>query len=334
MSRPYRALVVGCGRIGSRFDEFITSSVESHAGAYVNNPKVELAGLCDQDLARATQAAAYWNVGHVFQDAASALEAVRPAIVSVCTPDATHSEILHRVLECESVRAILAEKPLTLTSAEAKSLATLARDRGVIIVVNYTRRFHGAYRNAYGHLQRGRIGDIRAVTGYYSRGIKHNGTHWIDLARWYVGEISAVRADHAVIEYHEDPTPDVRLEFESGALGQLKGIDQRYYALFEMDLLGTEGRLRITQGHRFTWSSRRPSSSHPEFIYLHEEPASTNNYDSAIIAAVDNLLDCLEGKSAPLCSAEDAIRALQVAEACVRSLETSRVEKAIKYNAD
>ncbi len=280
--------------------------------------------LCDKDGARAKEAAAFWKVDGVFQDPAKAIEAVQPDLVSICTPDATHGAMLRLALQCPSVRAILAEKPLALSSSEARAIAEEARKNGVALVVNYSRRFHRAYRKAREEIALGRIGEIRSVTGYYSRGIKHNGTHWIDLARWYIGEIAAVRADPAVVEVEEDPTPDIRFEFQSGAIGLLKGVDQRSYALFEIDLLGTKGRLRITQGPRFVWSMSQPSPSHPEFQYLREDPEVAIPPESAIAAAVANLLDCLDGRSAPICSAGDAVCALEIAEACVRSLESGR----------
>lgn len=327
MAKRYRALVIGCGRIGSRFDESGSPVISTHAGAYANEPRIELAGLCDHDFTRAKEAAAFWKIDRVFDDPISALEATQPDLVSICTPDATHGEMLRLVMGSKCVRAILAEKPLALASQEASALAAHARGRALTLIVNYSRRFHGAYRRAREDLANGRIGEIRAVTGYYSRGIKHNGTHWIDLARWCIGEIAAVRADPAVVEVEEDPTPDVRFEFQSGAVGLLKGVDQRSFALFEMDILGSSGRLRITQGPRFGWSRSRPNPSHPEFRYLHEDPAASPAPESSVAAAVANALECIEGRSSPWCSADDGIRALEVAEACLQSLQSGRTER-------
>lgn len=320
MPRVYHALVIGCGRIGSRFDETGSTTISSHAGGYIQEPRVHLAGLCDIDKARAKEAALFWGVDQWFNDPIMALQEVRPDIVSVCTPDETHAEILDAALETQSVRAILAEKPMALSTAEAKRIAYKATERSVVIVVNYSRRFQSAYRRAKSALSEGRIGSVHSITGYYSRGILHNGTHWIDLARWFVGEVTSVRADPAIVESERDPTPDVRFEFESGAIGHLKGIDQRAYALFEMDILGETGRLRITQGPRFSWYARHTHPTRPEFCYLQEQTSEAASPESAIVAAVANICDCLEKKSAPICSADDASRAIEIAEACIRSL--------------
>lgn len=329
MGERYRALVIGCGRIGSRFDETGSPVTTSHAGAYARHPRVKLEGLCDQDVARAKEAASYWTVEGAFQDPAEALETIKPDIVSICTPDAAHGAMLRLALQCPSVRAILAEKPLALSATEARVLAEEAQNKGITLVVNYSRRFHSAYRMAYEEILQGRIGEIRTVTGYYSRGIKHNGTHWIDLVRWFVGEIAAVKAEPAVIEIEEDPTPDIRFEFKSGAVGLVKGVDQRLYALFEMDILGTLGRLRVTQGPRFAWSTSRADPSRPEFRYLYEEPGVGAPPESTIATAVSNLLDCLEKRATVMCSAEDAVRVLEIAEACERSLKSGRTESVI-----
>lgn len=326
MGEPYRALVIGCGRIGSRNDEMGAAITASHAGAYAKEARTRLVGLCDTDPARVGAAAHFWNVpGYRVMELA--LSELQPELVSICTPDETHAEVLDRVLEADSVRAVLAEKPIALNDADAVRISRKAAAKKVALAVNYSRRFHPAFRRAQSAVRAGRIGAVRSLLGYYSRGIKHNGTHWIDLARWFVSDVRAVRADAGVVEWPHDPTPDVRMTFACGAIGFLKGVDQRAYALFEMDVLGDEGRLRIFQGPRFIWSRRVPDTRNPEFYYLQEETAQTVPPESPILEAVANLCDCVEGISEPLCGADDAICALAVATACERSLSTGAEEQ-------
>ena len=56
------------------------------------------------------------------------------------------------------VRAILAEKPLALDAATARALAARARECGVVLAVNYTRRFAPAFRR----LQPGEVQHVSA----------------------------------------------------------------------------------------------------------------------------------------------------------------------------
>lgn len=90
---------------------------------------------------------------------------------------------------CSSVRAVLAEKPLAMDVERAERLVRMADERDIILAVNYSRRYAPSYRRLASWLESAPIGTIHRVDGIYVRGIKHNGTHWLDLARWLAGEI-------------------------------------------------------------------------------------------------------------------------------------------------
>jgi predicted dehydrogenase len=191
----WRAAVIGCGWIGTAVaDDPKAEGIQAHAAAYAACADTVLAGVCDVDAARAAHTARRWSPAQGFSDVATLLATVRPQIVSVCTPDATHAAVLAEVLASPDVRAVVAEKPLALGLVEARSLVELAKRRGITLVVNYTRRFSPSHRQAQRRIAAGEIGEVLAVTGLYTKGLLHNGTHWFDLARWLVGDIVRVQA--------------------------------------------------------------------------------------------------------------------------------------------
>lgn len=314
MSESYPALVIGCGRIGSSFDEGRTEPPESHAGGYRRCDRARLAGLCDASASRVAEAAQHWRVDIAETDVQCALRRTNPVLVSVCTPDTTHAEVLRQVLDYPSVRGALAEKPLAGTAAEAREIVALAEQRGVSLAVNYSRRFHPAFQRVAEALKVGEIGPIQAVSGFYSKGLAHNGTHWLDLARWMVGEVAHVHVVGGGLASEEDPTVDVALSFVSGAHGLLLGCDQKHYSIFELDILGEQGRVRITAGPRFEWYDVRDNERFVGFRHLKsvrdEAPAS----ESVITNAIENLIDCVEGKATPLCSGADGVAVLELVE--------------------
>src|SRR5262249_31548670 len=138
--------------------------------------------------ARLAAAARRWKAPGRYADAGRLLRDAAPEIVSIATPDDTHAELLELVCTTESVRAVLAEKPLALDPDEAERLVRLAESRGVVLAVNYVRRFAPSHRRLERWLADRPLGRIELVRGTYVRGIKHNGTHWLDLARFLVGE--------------------------------------------------------------------------------------------------------------------------------------------------
>jgi predicted dehydrogenase len=327
----WRAAVIGCGWIGTGVaDDPKADGIQAHAAAYAACADTALAGVCDVDAARAAQAAHRWGLARGFSDVAALLASVRPQIVSVCTPDATHAAVLGEVLASPDVRAVVAEKPLALDLVQARSLVELARRRGITLVVNYTRRFSPSHGQAQRRIAAGEIGEVVAVTGMYTKGLLHNATHWFDLARWLVGEIVRVQAWPGPADpASSDPTCHVRMTFQQGQTGFLLGLDERRFAVFEMDCIGTTGRLRITDsGMRLTWSAVADSPHYSGYRILGPGAESAGGFRDAALRLIEDAVAAQRAGTRPLCSGEDALAALAVAAAARTSL-TMGVERPV-----
>jgi predicted dehydrogenase len=309
-------VIIGCGRIGSLFDEQPTvAGIQTHAGAYRHCAQTILVGVCDTNASRRDACATFWSVPS-YSNVEELLDTQRPELVSVCGPDATHADTIHAALECPSVRGVLVEKPLALDSASARSAVDRAQRQGVAIVVNYTRRFLPSFTRLQRWLRDGGIGDLQLAHGVYVKGLMHNGTHWLDLARYLVGEIGCVAGRQRLTDDPCDPSLDVELEFAGGGAGSLMALDSAQFSIFEIDLIGTRGRVRITDaGRRFEFHERRAS---PVFAgYLELQPtsapveASTHN---AMLFVVEDLLRAIDGEPSQ-CAGRDGVRAIELVEA-------------------
>jgi predicted dehydrogenase len=276
--------------------------------------------LCDDNPERLRAAQADWEVERGFSSVEALLEKTRPEVVSLCTPDGTHGRLLHTILEAPSVRAILAEKPLALLVSEAESVGRLAAQRGIVLAVNYVRRYAPGHQQLRQWLMSGAIGRIEALHGYYVRGVKHNGTHWLDLARMLCGEIVSAQGNGDVDLWADDPTIDVSVEFEDGFPGRLTGLARATYTLFEMDIVGTSGRVRLVEaGDRFDITTVGPSPRFPGFKELIPGRGPSGGLADLLMHAVSDLLECVETGRVPACTAEDAIRALTLADEALAS---------------
>lgn len=317
-----RAALIGCGKIGSEFaDDPNIADVYTHAGAWQACPGVELVAVCDADAGRAHRCAKRWNVEKWFTDSGEMLNSIRPELVSVCTPDSTHHAMISAALETQGVRAILAEKPLARTLSEAQQLAGHASKLGIALAVNYSRRYAAGHRAIAHKLQGGLIGTIRQVRGCYTKGTTHNGTHWFDWARMLVGEISSVQGFDMLHEEGDDATLDVRLEFTNGAVGYLSALDHRNYSLFEIDILGTVGRVRIfDSGHRCQIDLAGESPYYSGYRTLLPGDVIDGGMRDTLLHAATDLVEALRAGRPPTCPATDAVRALAIADAAQRSV--------------
>lgn len=318
-----RAAVIGCGFIGAS-PVLPGSGVQSHAAAWTHHPGVQLVGLADPDPERLQAAATRWSVQSAFATAAELLERLKPDIVSLCSPDATHGEVLDLILDQPSVRAVLAEKPLALDVAQAEALVAKADRRGIVLAVNYVRRFAPSHQQLRRWLEGEPIGDIELVRGTYVRGLKHNGTHWFDLARFLVGNIVGVRGFGDVADDALDATIDVAMEFDTGARGLLHGLRDVRYSFFEMDLIGRKGRVRvIDSGQRVEVFTAAPSRRFPGFRDLIPVPGPDGGLSDLLMHAGSDLVEALATGRAPACTGADAVVALSLADQAITDARTN-----------
>jgi predicted dehydrogenase len=305
-----RAAVIGCGAIGaSGARTHPEVGVLTHAAAYTACTDTELVAVCDADPERARAAAHQWGA-EAYTDAAALLRAGCD-VISVCTPDATHAELVALALEAPSVRAILAEKPLALDASAAQALARRARDRGVVLAVNYTRRYAPAFQSL-----RGRVGALQHVSGVYVKGLFHNGTHWLDLLRFLGGHPIAVRGWDRLGETGPDPSLEAELTLGGRASARLAALDTRRFTAFEMDLLGEGGRIRIAEsGHVVEVADLAADPRHPGYRVLGPAERTAGALHDAALHAVVDLVRCLRDGGDPACTGEDGAAAIALAEA-------------------
>jgi predicted dehydrogenase len=185
----------------------------------------------------------------VFTDYRAMLENGNLHALVVVTPDDLHYAITMHALAADL--HVLCEKPLALTARQARSMYEKAEAGGRKHMVLFTYRWLPHYRYVRQLIDAGYIGrcfhcQIRYVAGY-GRAAQYRwrfdrqrsngslgdlGSHMIDLARWYVGDIAKVSghlatfverpgADGAALE----PANDAALlafEFANGAHGTIQ----------------------------------------------------------------------------------------------------------------
>ncbi len=318
----YQAAVVGCGRIGSRFaGDPRWRGVWTHAAAYRQNRRTRLVALADIDGRARAAAARQWGVARTYPTLTELLQAHRIDIVSVCTPSDSHAALVREALAA-GVSAVWCEKPVTHDLTEARALV---RDcEGRIVAVNHVRRWDAAYEAARRWLEAGRAGKLLAATAWYTDGVRNIGSHLFDTLRFLLGDAEWVWAapDAAGAA---DPTLSGVIGFGQGLLCHVVGCGSGTL-YFEVDLVGTDGRLRVSgNGARVeTWAVRQ--SRH----YPRREPGAPRLIwkggpaRDRLVRALNDIVRCLDGGGAPRCTALDGLKALEIVTAFVESAATGR----------
>lgn len=313
-SKVYRAALIGCGKIASEFaDDPRAIGVCTHAGAYEACPQTQLVAVADANTEKVARCGERWKVQSRYRDPFQLLKEQKPEIVSICTPDGSHYELIRTALLTEGVQAVLAEKPLAIKLEEAEELVRLARQRNIILAVNYSRRYSAELTRLRDGLNSGQLGELRVVRGLYTKGTLHNGTHWYDLLRFLAGEVEAVRGTDRLHEPGPDPTLDVTLTCQSGAVAELHACSPDDFTVFEMDLIGTRGRVQLTEScdmlERYEVIDGVPYAGYRSLVLAEQVSGTLQN---VLLHAVEDVVDCLESGRPPRCSGEDGQRALQI----------------------
>ena len=132
MTKPFRAAVVGVGHLGRH-----------HARLLARLPDVELAGVVDIDARRAAAVAAQLGTR-----AASGIEELAADLdgVTVAVPTAAHADVALPLLRAGI--AVLVEKPIAASVAEADALVAAAAASGATLAVGHTERYNPAVTTA------------------------------------------------------------------------------------------------------------------------------------------------------------------------------------------
>ena len=185
----YRCVIVGCGSIAGGYDTPDGSTVRTHAKAFTTHPNCELVGVCDSSDVVAEKFGAKWNVRFTTSSFSELLNEARPSIVSICTPVETHKSLLFQALEA-NVQYVWLEKPAATDGRELKSMMAAVARSSTEVWVNYHRRYDEGFNKVKKALSA--LGKIQSVNAFYTKGLRHNGSHLLDLIHWFFGSVEKV----------------------------------------------------------------------------------------------------------------------------------------------
>ena len=304
MATSLRAAVIGAGLIGAQLDEPGAPEPLTHAGGY-RAAGFDLVAIADH-VQEARDRAKRWDCA-VYAGLDEVMRLGRPDVVSLAVPMEQRAALLEQALAYR-LRAVIAEKPLASSSAEGERIVRSYRDAGTPLIVNYTRRFVPAWQRLRGQ-------EAMTTTIRYAKGVRHNGTHAIDLCRmlfgeWKGGGALARKSDH----WSDDPTVSAFLQFERCPEVFLQALDERCFTLFEADVVYRSSRIVVDcDGRRLRLFELRDGVGIPLGRRLVETAAQDTGAAFAMVNLMNHVRDVISGAS-PLCTGEDAVAAQKIAE--------------------
>jgi len=313
----YQAAIVGCGRIASDFDDDPLMKklygIATHAGGYKDNPRVELVAAADISPEKLQKFGKRWDVGRLYTDYKQMLKENKVDILSICTWNSTHLELLEQAAK-SGVKAAFCEKPISNSIRNAERMIEIANANNIKLAVNHSRRWDELYQNVADLIKNGELGEIQQVSCYYTAGIANTCSHLFDVLRMFLGDAISVNALIKDALLKDDPNMDGYIRFKNGATAVIQSLDVKKYTIFEFDIYGTNGRLRIVDnGFNVAYWESAPSNKYLNYneLFLSEPPLRVEP-KSIIKNAVQDIVDCLDLSRQPRCTGEDGIKALEI----------------------
>lgn len=310
--------VIGLGFIG-----------KVHLRNCLRLPSVNVAAVADTSK-KALNYAKTFGVKQAFTDYHELLKLKDLDAVIISLPTHLHADCA--ISASESGRHVFLEKPLARNPREGQEIISAARRSGVKFVVGYPLRFAPDFINLKSLMTSGLLGDIQIAhaVNIASGPFMHRaegtaprpipewwlnkeltgggalidlGCHMINLLRWYLGEVSDVRArfGHRFNFDFEDHATCL-LNFESGASAVVNvGWFSQSTAL-GVELFGT-----MTYAQAYHSPSNKVTTAIN--LILGKTPKFFKPYLKELMHFVDYLND---DNSANILSGEDALRDLEV----------------------
>lgn len=248
----------------------------------------------------------------------------------VCTPPNTHSEICSYFLECK--KHVLCEKPLTIDLARALDLLETANRAGMKLTMASKFRYVEDVIQAKHIIDSGILGEIILFENSFTSRVDmasrwnsnpkiagggvliDNGSHSIDLMRYFMGPIAEVQAIEGKRVQRLAVEDTVRV-FARSVSGIVGNIDLSWSLNKELDsylnIYGTQGTVSVG----WKVSRYRQSSSRDWVVF-------GKGYDKiqAFRSQIENFAGSILGHEQLLITARDAIASVEVIEAAYRSL--------------
>lgn len=305
--KSYNAIILGCGRIAGGYDKPGDALALSHAHAIIRSQNIRLAGVYDVDLKTAAAMAAKWET-EVYRSIPEIFEKTNPDIVTIAVPDEFHEEVLATVTTY-SPATIICEKPLGKDLVKLKGLLEFYREKNINIAVNYNRNYDSSIIQLKKEIADGKYGDLLNSVFYYSKGLRHNGSHAISLLRYLFGDILDFAILDARVDYSkEDPTLDVKLSFSNGRKCYLLAGDESKYSIFEWYFMFSNARLSFTNdGFRLCVQDVTDDPLFPGYKTLGAEVCGETGLKNSMVMLYQNVINNIENKVALQCSADDAL---------------------------
>ena len=268
--------------------------------------------MADRDRARAREVAERHGA-EALGDATELPADLDAATVAVPTVD--HARVASPLLE--RGLAVLVEKPIAASLAEAEGLVALAERRGAILAVGHTERFNPVVRAAAGRLRAPRFVEAHRLGSFSARSTDIDVVldlmiHDLDVVLSLVGRpIEAVDAVGVNALTDKIDIANARIRFDNGCVANLTASRISTEKVRKLRVFETDAYLSLDYARQegTVYSLARAAAGPPAIVRSLLEVRSEEPLQAELRAFTDRV----RGDEAPIVSGAEGLRALRAA---------------------
>jgi predicted dehydrogenase len=308
--QPLRVAVIGVGHLGKHHARLLAATEAARLVAVVDTQADRAAAAAEGTGARALTD---------FRELIGSVDAV-----TIAVPTEIHRDVAMPFLERGT--AVLVEKPITRTMAEAGELIAAAQASGAVLAAGHTERHNPAVGTVMPFVTTPRFIEVHRLGVFTDRSLDIDVVfdlmiHDLDIILAMVkGEVSAIEAVGVPVLTEKFDIANARLRFSTGCIANVTAsrISKervRKIRLFQPDAyVSIDYAEQEVEGYRLVRrDGERPRIQGGKLPVTREEPLKRELQD---------FIDAVRGKRQPLVTGEDGLRALTLAQAIADRMET------------
>lgn len=320
--------ILGAGRIGN-----------VHARSIAGSGRASVAYIADaMPQAAETLAAA---VGAKTKPVQEVIASPDVDAILIATPTDTHADLIEEA--ARAGKAILCEKPVSLSVPRIEACLQVAENSGVPLMIGFHRRYDPNFAALEKRLRSGEIGDPEIITitcrdpaappvSYIERSgglYRDMMIHDFDMARFLLGDeepvivhaLGGVLTDPEIGRAGDIDTASVQMQTASGKIVVITNSRRATYGHDQrIEVHGSKGLLRAANIHDTTVELANQHGWTEDKIPF----SFVERYQLAYTTEIHKFLDFLDTGQSPRASGHDGLMAQKLAEAASESLKSGQ----------
>jgi predicted dehydrogenase len=290
-------------------------------------------------------------------DLQQALQKHQPEAVVVANPTSMHLDVA--IPAAEAGCHLLLEKPVSHSLERLDVLQKAAEKSGSRILVGFQFRYHPTLNKARELIHSNALGKLLTVHAHWGEylpqwhpwedyrrsyaarvdlggGVIVTLTHPLDYLRYLLGEVDSLwsfNGHFSPLEIDVEDVAEIGLKFANGSVG---GVHVNYFQrppVHRLEVVGTQGTLRWDNADGILHFYKLPawfgsySDNPPAPVMELFSPPEGFERNQLFLAQTRHFIDIVRGEAEPICTLEDGVQALHLAQAAYQSQQMGQMIK-------